>query len=206
MWGIDEDYALREKLQGFTIPNYASGPSGTEKSFIPPVFFGSPDPEERQRTYPHIQVNLIDIQYAEDRAHRAAEFILNYDLETATPNSGFDLVADDFPTPWSLIYQITAYSRNPWHDRMFAMMFYQMFPQQYGSLNMANFDGTLRRADLVDVVQRDAIDNKKRLYRKIVTVAISSEFFLSEVIQVQQAISTSITFTQYTGEPQGLPV
>lgn len=208
MWGIDEDYALKEKLQNFTIPNYASGPGGKEKSFVPPVFFGFPDPEERQRTYPHIQVNLIDIQYAEDRAHRAAEFVLHYDLEQATPLSGFNLVADDFPTPWSLIYQITAYSRQPWHDRMFAMMFYQMFPQQYGSLDMANFDGTLRRADLVDVVQRDSIDGptggRKRLYRKIFTVAISSEFFLSQVIQVQQAISTNLTFVPYTGTPQGV--
>ena len=196
---IDEDYALKEKLQGFTIPNYASGPGGSEKSFVPPVYFGFPDPEERTRTYPHIQVNLIDIEYAAERAHRSALFRLSYDEEQATPASGYVLEAEDFPTPWNLIYQITAYSRQPWQDRMFAMMLFQMVPQQYGSLDMTNFDGTVRRADLVDVVQRDMLEpnqagKPKRVYRKMFTVSISSEFFLAEVIQVAQARSVNLTY------------
>jgi len=202
VWGIDEDYALKEKLQGFIIPNYASGPNGNPKSFVPPVYFGFPDPEEEIRRYPHIQINLMDITYAEERAHRAAEFQLNYDLEQATPLSGSTLVADDFPTPWNLIYNITCFSRQPWHDRMFAMMMFQMFPQQYGSLDMTSFDGTLRRADLVDVVQRDLLEpnqsgKPKRVYRKIVTVSISSEFFLAEVIQVADSKGVKLTVDSY---------
>ena len=205
MWCIDEDYALKEKLQGFTIPNYASGPGGKGKSFTPPVFFGFPDPEENQRVYPHIQINLIDIQYAADRAHRAAEFRLTYDEETATPATNYTLVAEDFPTPWNLIYQITAYSRQPWHDRMFSMMLFQMFPQQYGSLDMTHFDGTVRRADLVDVVQRDLLEatqgKQKRVYRKIFTVSVSSEFFLAEVIQIANVLSVNVDFIPYVNEP-----
>lgn len=193
-WGVDEDYALKEKLQSFKIPNYADG-----KDKTPPVFFGYPDAEERTRTFPHIQVNLIDVNYDPTRAHRSALHHLDYTLETATPLiSGYTLEADDFPTPWNLIYQITAYSRQPWHDRYFAMMLYHMFPQQYGSLDMSNFDGTVRRADLVDVVQRDMIETvqggRKRTYRKIFTISVSSEFFLSEVIQIKNVISTNIEF------------
>lgn len=202
MWTIDEDYALKEKLQNFQIPNYAPNAQGQTKWFTPAVFFDMPDTEERTRQFPRIQLTLTDIQYAEERAHRAAEFRLTYDLEQSTPLTGFDLIAEDFPTPWNLIYQISAYSRQPWHDRMFNMMFYQMFPQQYGSLDMSNFDGTLRRADLVDVVQRDMLDaEKKRVYRKIVTVSISSEFFLAQVIQVQQARSVNLSIVPNTGTP-----
>jgi hypothetical protein len=116
------------------------------------------------------------------------EFVLPYDLEQATPLSGFSLVADDYPLPWSLVYQLATYARNPLHDRYLQMMMYRMFPEQYGSLDMSNFDGTVRRADLISAVQRDTVDsNNKRLYRHVFTVAISSEFFVNQVLAIQQA-------------------
>lgn len=185
---LDEDSALKEKLTGFSLSNYADG-----KMLKIPVFFRFPDPEEVTRTFPHIAIDLVEINFDPTRAHRAMEFVLKYDLEQATPMTGFSLVADDYPLPWSLVYQLATYARQPVHDRYMQMMMYRMFPEQYGSLNMAKYDGTIRRADLISSVRRDTVDNKnKRLYRNIFTIAISAEFFVNQVLAIQQATSVNI--------------
>jgi hypothetical protein len=195
-WVIDEDYALKEKLSGFTVNNY---PDGVPKKVA--VYFRFPDPEERQRTFPHIAIDLVEINFDPERAHRSAGFNLPYDLEQATPLTLFGLVADDYPLPWSLIYQLSAYSRQPWQDRQLSLMLYQMFPEQYGSLDMSAFDGTVRRADLVSVTRRDTVDdNKKRTYRQIFTIAVSSEFFLNQIVAVQKATRINITVIPYIGQ------
>ncbi len=196
---LDEDYALKEKLSGNFVLNYANGVQ------MPiAVYFRFPDPEERTRTFPHIAIDLVDIVFEPDRAHRADGYTLYWDTETATPMVGSNLVADDYPLPWSLHYQLACYSRQPEHDRYMRQMMLMMFPEQYGSLNMASFDGTVRRADLVSSVQRDTVDAKnKRLYRNIVTVAISSEFFLNQIYAIQQATQVDLTVIPYVG---GIPV
>lgn len=197
MWLMDEDRALKEKLSGFKVANYSDG-----KLLPIAVYYRFPDAEERTRTFPHIAIDLVDIVFERDRAHRAVEFVLPYDLEQATPANGFSLVADDFPLPWSLHYQLSAYSRQPVHDRYLQMMLYQMFPEQFGSLNMAAYDGTVRRADLISSVRRDTVDrDRKRLYRNVFTVAISSEFFVNQVLAIQQARSVNIDIVPYVNEP-----
>lgn len=196
-WLLDEDYALKQKLSGFTVSNYADG-----KLLPIQVYYRFPDPEERERTFPHIAIDLTEIVFDAERAHRADGYLLTWDTETATPMINGALVGDDYPLPWSLIYQLAYYSRNPTHDRQMRMMAYQMFPEQYGSLNMQYFDGTIRRADLVSSVQRDTVDaNNKRLYRNILTVAISSEFFLNQITAIQRATSIDITVVPYVGTP-----
>lgn len=194
---LDEDYALKQKLSGFSVINYANGAATPV-----PVYFRFPDPEERQRSFPHIAIDLVEINFDRERAHRADGFTLTWDTETATPLQGFNLVGDDYPLPWSLVYQLGCYSRQPEHDRQMLMMMYQMFPEQYGNLNMAAFDGTNRRADLVSSVRRDTVDaNQKRLYRNIITVAISSEFFLNQLYAIQAATSVNITVVPYVDTP-----
>lgn len=192
---FDEDRALKEKLSGFSVINYANG-----KEIAIEVWYRFPDPEERQRSFPHIAIDLVDIVFDRTRAHRAMQFTLPYDLETATPATDFSLVADDFPLPWTLEFQIATYARQPTHDRYMQMMLIRMFPEQYGTLNMAAYDGTVRRADLISSVRRDTVDaNKKRLYRNIYTVGISSEFFVNEVLPVKQALSVNLDFAGDVG-------
>jgi hypothetical protein len=192
-WVIDEDYALKEKLSGFTVVNYPDG------RVIPvQTYFRMPDPEERTRSFPHFAIDLVEINLDYTRLHHADGFTLTYDTETATPLVGGSLVADDYPLPWSLVYQISAWSRQPWQDRQLSLILHQMFPGPYGCLNMANFDGTVRRADFVSMVRRDRIgDNNKRDYRQIFTVAISSEFFLNQLTVVQEATSIKINVVPY---------
>lgn len=196
---LDEDDALKTKLlngtgpqsaPGFFVTNYKDGQN------IPiAVYFRSPDREVRTRTFPHFAIDLIDIEPDHERMHRAAGFIVPYPTETATPATGYYDIASDFPFPWMLIYQISAISRDPTHDRQLGQLLYMMFPYQFGSLNMSNYDGTVRRADLRSTERRDlpADENNLRVYRQIFTVAISSEFYLNEFQQVQQIISVDTT-------------
>jgi hypothetical protein len=195
-WVLDEDNALKQKLLGnprFYVTNYASNPDGTTQTIPIQVFFRSPDVEIRTRTFPFVSIDLIDIVSEDDRAHRSAGPIVPFDLETATPPAGFNMVADDFPLPWSLIYQLSCCSRQPTHDRQMTQLMYMMFPHQFGSLDMGNFDGTVRRADLQNVVRRDlpADDANKRIYRQIFTIGVSSQFYLNEINLIQQAISVN---------------
>lgn len=191
---LDEDNALKTKLLNynnpqFSVTNYADGTQ------IPvAVFFRSPDTEIITRTFPHFAIDLIDVEPDHERMHRADGFIVPYPTETATPAEGFFNIAYDFPMPWMLHYQISAISRDPTHDRQLGQLLFNMFPYQYGYLDMTGFDGTVRRADLIGTERRDlpADSTNKRIYRQIFTVGISSEFYLSQFTQVQQALSVNI--------------
>ena len=115
-WGFDEDDALKAKLEGFVLQNYARG---NEMPIA--VYFRWADTEIRQRTYPNILIDLIRVEFAADRAHRALSPIAPQQ-EMATPPSGSVLVADDFPLPWNMIYQLRTSSHGPREDRMFQVM------------------------------------------------------------------------------------
>jgi hypothetical protein len=185
---LDEDRALKQKLQGQYVYNYANG-----KQFPIDVYFRFPDPEERERRFPHIAIDLIGIEFDADRAHRALGFILPADLETATPPSGEFMTNNDMPLPWTLIYQLGAYARDPVQDRQLTAILYQLFPEQFGFLDMAAYDGTVRRADLHNVVRRDTVDNSnKRLYRNIFTIGVSSEFYVYEVQYVLESLKVDL--------------
>jgi hypothetical protein len=209
MWLLDEDYALKQKLEGgdqvpptaLQVTNYVDG-----KKFPVTVYYRSPDPEQRTRTFPHFQIDLTDVEPDASRTHRSGAFVVPFPTEMATPASGYTLIADDMPLPWQLIYQITAMSRDPWHDRQLAMWMYVLFPNQFGFLNMGSFDGTTRRADLIGHTRRDipADNDRKRLFRLIFTVSISSEFYLDQIQTVRNVIEGGVNttveeFGQYVG-------
>ena len=199
---LDEDNALKMKLQNYGIPftvnNYA------DNTAVPiTVYFRSPDQEIRTRTFPHFTIDLIDVVPDEERMHRAPEgATVPYPTETATPLPGTVLTSDDFPFPWMLHYQISAISRDPTHDRQLGQLLFRMFPYQYGSLDMGVFDGTVRRADLLSTTRQDLPGdaNQKRIYRQIFTIGVSSEFYLNQLTEIQRVLSinTTVETTQGT--------
>ena len=153
-----------------------------------PVFFRFPDAEiVGNRSFPHIAIDLTEINFDPTRAQRGFGYVFNYDTEQATPLSGFSQSAYDYPLPFNLIYQLACYSEDPRHDRQMASMLYQLFPEGYGFLDMSNFDGTIRRADFVSAVRRDIVDgaSTKRRYRNIITISVSSEFLLGPIVELQ---------------------
>jgi hypothetical protein len=197
-WLLDEDAALRQKLTGLGV--YAGRQN---KDLIPvQVFYRFPDPEATPRTYPHIAIDLIDVQFDATRAHRAAETVLDYvPAGMPPPPDTVALVQGDRPLPWQLIYQISAFSRDPLQDRQLQYTMIALFPEQFGFLDMGTIDGTVRRADLIGTARNDRIDEEnKRVFEKIYTVSISSELSLEAVRQVYKTLQApSITLLDYEG-------
>jgi len=188
-WLLDEDQALKAKLSGYTITNYAD-----QRQLPVPVFFRFPDTEEVTRTFPNIAIDLVEIVFDPTRAHRAAEYVSSVNLmEQSTPAEGYSWLAYDMALPWMLMYQIATYARQPWHDRQLTAMLFQLFPEEFGCLDMSSIDGTIRRADLQSIERSDTYDaTHKRLYRNIFTVGISSELYLGQVTAIQNVANVAV--------------
>lgn len=200
---LDEDEALKAKLENygntFTVTNYATG-----KPIPIAVYYRSPDPEIRQRTFPHIAIDLIDIEPDYERMHRSGGMEVPvptnilYPTHTDTPGEPTPqstMWADDFPFPWMLIYQLSAISRDPTHDRQMGQLLHYLFPFQFGQVDMAHIDGTQRRADFRGMTRRDLpVDaTNKRIFRQIFTIAVSSEFYLHELEQIPLTTQVDLT-------------
>jgi len=159
-----------------------------------------PDTEIFTRTFPNISITLLGIEPDPERTFRAMSPIQPYDTEEATPPVGTELVAFDYPLPWIMIYQIATFARDFYHDRQLGAIMYQLFPNQYGFLDMTGFDGTVRRADLISSTRRDMYDvNNKRVFNQIFTIGVSSEFYLGQLQAIQKIASFNVSLN-FTGQ------
>lgn len=175
---INEDEALKRHLQGLIVSDQ-NNPQRPVK-----VYYRMPEAEERQITYPFITIDLIDIEEETDRAHRG-RIGLDYVPDGYDPSPvGADNLTE-FPIPVSLLYQITTHTRNAWHDRALqAQLLGNKLPFRFGGLEV-KADNTVRRLDFLGWDQADALDqNRKRVFRKAYTVAVSSEMYLDAIVAV----------------------
>lgn len=191
---INEDKALKALVSGITVSDSGnpSRPVG--------VWFGQPDNEIRQQSYPYITIDLVGISEAIDRAHRGY-IDLPYTPEGGNPNEDYGTW---YPIPVNLDYQITTYSRQPRHDRQIinALFAPGRLPMRFGLLDIPE-DGTVRRVDLMGFVKRDTTEQDKRLFRNIYNVQVSSEFFPAQLVQLYEVLTPpNITleeqFTDFT--------
>ncbi len=178
-WIFDEDRALRDLLDDIKVSD-----SGRNNRRVG-VWFGIPDQELRQQSYPYITIDLLDISMEADRAERgwgevpvgwrpSLSSSLTQDNPEYTENLTIPLVMSQ-PIPVRLTYQITTWARNPRHDRQILSALFRsgITPLQGGGLRVS--DGTLRRLDLVSYQKRDTIESNKRLLSNAILVAVSSE-------------------------------
>ena len=205
---LSEDKALREKLQGIVVHDQKSDATSTPRQVG--VFFGQPDQEIRAQVYPYITIDLIDINRDMDREMRGKTDASYLVPDNMTINSG-EFFETDLPIPVSLDYQITAYSRNPVHDRtLMAQLLQSKLPFRFGYLEIVEKSvtssgtttntNTLRRLDVMDVSKRDMTESGKRLFMNAVTVRVSSEIpqeTYRKIIGVQQAV------IKVTSKPDG---
>lgn len=191
---INEDKALKALITGITVSDSgnATRPVG--------VWFGQPDNEIRQQSYPYITIDLVGISEAVDRAHRGY-IDLPYTPEGGNPNEEY---ATWYPIPVNLDYQITTYARQPRHDRQIinALFAPGRLPMRFGLLDIPE-DGTVRRVDLMGFVKRDTTEQDKRLFRNIYNVQVSSEFLPAQLVQLYEVLTPpNITleeqFTDFT--------
>lgn len=170
---IAEDLALKTYLQGLTV--------GDEKSASRQVkvWFGYPDVEVRDQSFPFITIDLIDISPANDR-QTSGRLVDNDYRGTIVPNST-ETYSYETPVAFDLSYQITSYARHPRHDRAMLFQLHHKFPSKYGKLTVPNELGTesSRRTMFLDgFTKRDTVDGEtgnRRLLCNVFTVRVISE-------------------------------
>ena len=196
---LAEDAALKNYLQGMTVAD--------EKAPVRPVkvWFGYPDVEVRTQSYPYVVVELVDIRAANERQISG----MNYDSDNrgtiaASPNTVYRY---QIPLPYDLVYQISAYSRHPRHDRAILFQMQQKFPSQYGSLpvpNAINTESAYRHMFLDGFLKRDQIEDGKRLFRAIYTVRVVSEMTPVDATNALSTVQTVEINRVTTNIPVGL--
>jgi hypothetical protein len=177
-WILDEDRALRDLLDDITVSDTGKGSRRVG------VWFGHPDQEMRQQTYPYITLNLIDISLERDRAERGYGEVPDFWRESLSSSITEDIeftsdtsipIVMHQPIPVRLTYQITTWARNPRHDRQILnyLLRYGITPLQAGGLRVS--DGTVRRLDTLSFQKRDTVESSKRLLSNAILVGVSSE-------------------------------
>jgi hypothetical protein len=196
---LAEDAALKNYLQGMTVAD--------EKAPVRPVkvWFGYPDVEVRTQSYPYVVVELVDIRAATERQISG----MNYDSDnrgTVAPNTN-TVYRYQIPLPYDLVYQISAYSRHPRHDRAILFQMQQKFPSQYGSLpmpNALNTESAYRHMFLDGFLKRDQIEDGRRLFRAVYTVRIVSEMTPVDANNALSTVQTVEINRVTTNVPAGL--
>jgi hypothetical protein len=177
-WILSEDWALRQKLGGMLVTDQQARARKVD------VWFGHPDQEIREQTYPYVTIDLLEVREGMDRVHRGnlwlderwgtQNFPKWWDYPPLEEDQRGYLV--EMTTPIDLFYQITTWSRNPRHDRqmMAQMMTGGRVMLRGGWLETP--DGKIRRMDFHGHAKNDQVDaNQKRLFVNTFRVMISSE-------------------------------
>ena len=206
---LDEDEALRNLFKDMVVTDQKSNTDDGPQRKVG-VWFGQPDQEIRNQSYPYITIDMIDIAEAFDRAHRGKVNPGYYeDPDTITTGVNWDTDLHgkdmDFPVPVNIDYQITTYARQPRHDRqILAQLLYTKIPLRFAVLNVGPNTqlGTTRRLDVLDISKRDITEQGKRLFVNAITVRVSSEIAPStfnKFYKVQELNVTGTTGSQVIG-------
>jgi len=177
---INEDKALKAVLAGITVSDAknAARPVG--------VWFGQPDVEIRQQSYPYLTIDLIDVSEERERNNRGI-VTLPYTPEGKDSTKKYKT---ESPIPVAIDYQVTSYARQPLHDRgIISALLTDILPFRYGTLEIPE-DKTLRRLELLGYAKRDTTEQGKRLYVNVFTIRVSAEILSSTLIANSPTITT----------------
>jgi hypothetical protein len=196
---LSEDKALREKLQGIEVEDQKSIADGKARNVG--VWFGQPDQEIRNQSYPYITIDMLGITRDTEREMRG--IVSPSYLMPETFPANVDGAEMHLPIPVMIDYQITTYARHPRHDRMIiGQLLYTKFPIRFGYLELD--DGTIRRLDVQDVAKRDITEQAKRLFVNAITVRVSSEVPLGTLKNLYQVTNITLedpTLISIVGRP-----
>jgi hypothetical protein len=205
-WLLDEDFALKIKLQGMTVTDSAA-PSGRPV----PVKFRLPQTELSDLTYPIVTIDHNGWYLAPEREHRG--FIqLPYAPEgfepwwdTSDPSNENFNPSDSpywsfFPKPYNLDYVVTVYTR-VMRDHMIPIISqlaqYKRLDAHFGFLDVPQ-DGTKRTLQLLGGPSlTDEYDGDgKRVFATKYIVRVFSEL-IPEVIQFVSARIINLDLSEY---------
>jgi hypothetical protein len=196
-WIVNEDEALKELLAGQTVSDDRNANRPVQ------VYYGLPDPEVRDKMFPFISIDLVDLSIATERVmsgpyyHRFPYMPEGYDL----PDNNQALSPVTLPpTPYNFDYQVTTWTRLPRHDRqLLGNLLGGPLPYQFGAVGVS-VDGTTRRLDLTGFSKSDMLDeNKKKIFRNVFSLRMSSELFYFQLQGISTVWSSAnITIPQYS--------
>jgi hypothetical protein len=173
MFLLAEDAALKSYLSGITVADEKNPTRSVG------VWFGYPDVEIREQTYPFITLDLLSVRNAVERQMSGEIYDGNYAGTIAPVNNRF--YKYEVPVAYDLLYQVTSYSRHPRHDRAIIFQLSQKFPGMRGHLPVPDDLGTsiaYRHMFLENTMKSDKAEGEngnKRLLRNIYTIRVMSE-------------------------------
>jgi len=178
---ISEDEALRELLKGMTVSDERDSARNVG------VWFGQPDTEVRNQSFPFITIDLINVSEARERAMSAQQVRPWYLMPDGMDEADIGQWSTFMPIPMNLDYQVTTFARQPRHDRQIMdQLLRTRLPVRFGSLvvrekltgvvdGVEQWDSTVRRLDVLGIAKRDTVESGKRLFMNAFTVRVSSE-------------------------------
>lgn len=171
---INEDAALKEILKSVFVSD--------ERNQQRPVgvWYGQPDPEIRQQSYPYITIDLVNVEEATERSHRGwINYEYHFEGTDATKN-----YSGEYPIPINLDYQVTTYARQPRHDRqLIGYLLNDALRLRFATIPVPE-DQTVRRLDVLGFSKRDTTENGKRLFVNVFTVRVSSEILPGQILEL----------------------
>jgi hypothetical protein len=199
---LDEDEALRNLLKDMVVTDQKSVTEQGPQRKVG-VWFGQPDQEIRDQSYPYITINMIDIGEDFQRSMRGkAKPVYMQDPATIGDDTEYDSDLHNwqinYPIPVNIDYQITTYARQPRHDReILAQLLYTKIPLRFATLRTGpnTVYGTNRRLDVLDISKRDITEQGKRLFVNAITVRVSSEIAPETYTKLYKALSINVTGT-----------
>jgi hypothetical protein len=104
------------------------------------------------------------------------------------------------PVAYDLVYQVSSWSRHPYHDRAIMLQMLQTkFPSKYGKLDVPNTAGTgsVNRSMFLDeFVKLSFVEDGRRLFRNIFTVRVISELTPAQADYVSGNVVEQVNITQ----------
>ena len=178
-WILDEDAALKTKLSGLRVSDTNAGASAR------PVLcrYRMPENEFATATFPMIVIDRQSILKDDEREHRG-QTRLQYTPESQ--GAWNPLVEDyntspykvDYPIPFNINYNITAYSRKEQHNVELVSQLAQqeLLPARFGYLEIPQ-DGTVRSLFLEGGPEFEASKDSggKRVYRTHYVIRVATE-------------------------------
>jgi hypothetical protein len=192
-WLLNEDEALKKKLQGLIIP-------ATNGDQSVAVRFKNPEDELAGFTFPLILISHGPISRAEEREHRG-HIELPYSpegypedlhIESDLGHTGY---FTDYPIPYNLDYVVEVYSRFARDDRrmLATLSGFDYLPDRFGYLEIPE-DGTIRRLDVIGgpETSEERDGNNKRLFLTSFVIRVSSELTLAQIEQLTKVGTVTI--------------
>ena len=198
---VAEDLALKTLLSNITVADDKTTPRTVK------VWFGYPDIEVRDQTFPFITIDLIDIMPGNER--QTYGYLVDSDYQgtiAAVDGQAYTYIT---PVAYDLDYQITTYARNPRHDRALMFQLLNKFPSKYGNLIVPNELGTetsSRSMFLDGFVKRDAVQSEtgnRRLLRNVLSIRVVSQMSPAQAAAATKLVSTVRINTTTSSIPSG---